>query len=423
MHIRVPIDRLEIGMYVDEIEGSWLDHPFWRSSFRISTPRQLAKLRASGIASVIIDDSRGLGLGEDAAAAAPIAETSDVAAPERTSTHASGSRGSRRPAQSDQPCSADAEVERATAIVERSKHAVKAMFDDVRLGKAINSGEFAPLVDEISNSIARNPYALIGIARLKNKDEYTYLHSVAVCALMINLARHLALDEALMRDIGMAGLLHDVGKMAVPAALLHKPGALTDAEFTVVKDHPERGHEVLCVSGAVPEIARDVCLHHHERVDGAGYPYGLKGDAISLYARMGAICDVYDAVTSERCYKSAWHPAEALARMAQWVGHFDPHLFAVFERSVGIYPVGTLVRLRSNRLALVVEECSDDLTRPILTLFYSVIEERLVPPQTLRLNGIDDRIVARENPGTWALGDWPALKARLLDRPTQRDAA
>lgn len=421
MLIRVSTDQLQIGMYVASIDGSWLDHSFWRSRFPINSPAQLGKLRDGRVATVVIDDEKGIGVpaAVQSAPPEPVAAPPHAAAPRR---HRSRPAHLADHALSRRPCSADEEAERAGAIVNRSKQAVKAMFDDIRLGKAVTSGALLPVVDEISSSVTRNPYALIGIARLKTKDEYTYLHSVAVCALMINLARYLALDEALTRDIGMAGLLHDVGKMTVPAALLHKPGALTPAEFAIVKHHAIRGYEMLRDSGSVPDIALDVCLHHHERIDGTGYPHNLAGDEISLYARMGAVCDVHDAVTSARAYKQPWHPAEALTRMAEWEGHFDPRILAAFERSLGIYPVGAIVRLRSNRLALVVEE-SAELTRPILRTFYSVTEDRLIPTDTFRLDGIEDRIVGPENPAAWPIGDWPALKARLLDEtPTSRAA-
>jgi len=140
---------------------------------------------------------------------------------------------------------------------------------------------------------------------------------------MVSLARQLGLSEDLVREAGLAGLLHDVGKMTMPVEVLNKPGSLTDAEFVVMRSHPERGHALLLAAGSIPASALDVCLHHHEKYDGSGYPYRLQGEAISLFARMGAVCDVYDAITSNRPYKKAWNPAESLARMAQWTGHFD----------------------------------------------------------------------------------------------------
>ena len=415
MLIRVKPDQLKIGMYVDSIEGAWLDHPFWRSRFLIKSAAQLSKLRDSDLAAFIIDDSRGCGV--DAPGLAMVEPPVAAPTPRR-----SFRRRLTQPPLPKGPSSAQDELKQATAIVARSKAAVQSMFDDIRLGKAVNSRALAPVVDDIVASVTRNPFTLIGVARLKNKDEYTYLHSVAVCALMINLAGHLGIDPALHREIGLAGLLHDVGKMTVPAALLHKPGALSPSEFALVKNHPRRGYELLVESGNIPPIALDVCLHHHERVDGTGYPDSVASAELSIYARMGAICDVYDAVTSVRPYKAAWHPADALAQMASWQGHFDAHILSVFERSVGIYPVGTLVRLRSNKLAVIVEEGADDLARPVLTTFYSVVEERRIAPVTARLCETRDRIVSREDPATWSLGDWPTLRATLL-APASRQAA
>jgi putative nucleotidyltransferase with HDIG domain len=419
MLVRVLVEEIRLGMFIHALEGSWFDHPNWPAKFLLDNEADLAKLRASSIAAVIIDDSKGLGRAPDTLPVDPDPEpVSQIALPK-----AARRRSRPRRPRVTGPCTAAEEVERATEIVDRSKAAVREMLADIRLGKAVDSDGLVPIVDDISASIARNPYALVGIARLKTADEYTYMHSVAVCALMVNLARHLGLAEKLTRDIGMAGLLHDVGKMAVPADLLNKAGPLTEKEFALVRNHPERGHRLLARSGGVPEIALDVCLHHHERMDGTGYPHALKGSEISLYARMGAVCDVYDAVTSTRAYKPAWHPAEALARMGSWDGHFDPRIYDALVRSVGIYPVGAVVRLRSNRLALVAEECSDDLTRPVLRTFYSVADRCRVAPETVQLDGVSDRIVGPDDPVIWQIRDWPALKLNLLAGVPARSAA
>ena len=204
-------------------------------------------------------------------------------------------------------CSVRDELQRAAKLIKRSKKAVTELFQEARLGNAINIEGCMPLVTDISESLARNSSALLGLARLKHKDEYTYMHSVAVCALMLSLARQLGLDEERAREAGLAGLLHDVGKMAMPLEVLNKPGSLTDAEFAIMRSHPERGHAMLLAAGSLPESALDVCLHHHEKYDGSGYPGHLAGEDISLLARMGAVCDVYDAITSNRPYKQAWN--------------------------------------------------------------------------------------------------------------------
>ncbi|MGH8323543.1 MAG: HD-GYP domain-containing protein, partial [Steroidobacteraceae bacterium] len=208
------------------------------------------------------------------------------------------------------------ELQRAAQLRARSGEAMRRIFTDVRLGNAVEPAVCAPLVDEVIQSINRHPDALLSLARLKTADEYTYLHSVAVCALMVALGRQLGLNDAQCHEAGMAGMLHDLGKAAMPQETLNKPGKLTPAEFAIIKQHPVRGYEMLLAGANVSEGVLDVCRHHHERVDGTGYPDGLKAEQISLLARMGAVCDVYDAVTSDRPYKSAWDPAEALSQMA-----------------------------------------------------------------------------------------------------------
>ena len=179
------------------------------------------------------------------------------------------------------------------------------------MGKALDAANALPLVEEITDSVSRNPGALINLARLKTIDDYTFMHSVAVCALMVALAREMQLSDEDVRQAGLAGLLHDVGKMMIPLSILNKPGKLTDEEFDIIKSHPVAGYEMLLEGVGVGEIALDVCLHHHEKVDGSGYPHKLDADKITLFAKMGAVCDVYDAITSNRPYKAASRPVES----------------------------------------------------------------------------------------------------------------
>jgi HD-GYP domain-containing protein (c-di-GMP phosphodiesterase class II) len=227
------------------------------------------------------------------------------------------------------------------------------------------------------------------------------MHSVAVCALMVSLGRELGLNDGQCREAGLAGLLHDLGKAAMPLKVLNKPGALTDEEFAIMKSHPVRGHEMLLEGNSVSAGALDVCLHHHERMDGTGYPHRLPGEKISQLARMGAVCDVYDAITSDRPYKSGWDPAESIAKMASWKGHFDPPIFQAFVKSLGIYPVGSMVKLQSGKLAIVVEQNPTMLVKPVVKVFYSTKSNMPINPVALDLSRSADKIVGRENPANW----------------------
>jgi len=300
------------------------------------------------------------------------------------------------------------ELERAAQICLQSKRAVVSMFEEARMGKAVDTGGAKKLVEEISDSVSRNPGALISLARLKTADDYTYMHSVAVCAMMVALSKQLGLDEEQTRSAGLSGLLHDLGKAAMPMEVLNKPGKLTDAEFNIIKTHPEEGYRLLLSGNKVDPMAMDVCLHHHEKMDGSGYPKGLKGDEISLFAKMGAVCDVYDAITSNRPYKAGWDPAESLRKMAEWSnGHFDPKVFQGFVKSLGIYPVGSLVRLTSGRLGVVVEQTGKSLTTPSVKVFFSTKSDMRIVPVILDLSspGTTEKIVGREDPAKWRFAD------------------
>jgi len=395
---KIPVDRLRVGMYLHGFEAAWLDHPFWRTRFVIGDPVDVERVRASAVREVWIDVARGIDVAEPPDAAAAPQPPVPAAVP---AAQVVPVRGPSAPAPADS-VPFDAELSQAANVVRRSLGAVKSMFAEARLGKAIDGEVSAAVVDDIAASVWRNPTTLISVARLKTADDYTYMHSVAVCALMVALARQLGLDAQRCRVAGMAGLLHDIGKAAMPLDVLNKPGRLSDAEFAVIKTHPERGWAMLREAGGADEVTLEVCLHHHEKIDGSGYPHGLAGDAITLYARMGAVCDVYDAITSNRPYKAGWDPAESIARMASWKDHFDTAVFAAFVKSLGIYPVGSLVRLKSQRLAVVVESDPQRPTAPVVKAFYSLRQQMPVAPERIDLaTSPREGIVGRESPNQW----------------------
>ncbi len=394
---RIPVKQLRLGMYVHELCGSWMDHPFWRGAFLLDRPEDMQAILATGLKEIWIDTSSGLDVeGGETEASVAFEVESKLAEAE--------SSGGRK----HQYVDIAQEAVRAAKVCAKSKQAVSSMFHEARMGKALNADEALHVVEEISNSVMRNPGALISMARLKSKDEYTYMHSVAVCALMVSLARTLGLDDAQVRQAGLAGLLHDVGKMMISPEILDKPGKLTEAEFETMKSHPAEGHRMLLAGVGVSEYALDVCLHHHEKMDGSGYPKGLSGEGISLFAKMGAVCDVYDAITSNRPYKNGWEPAESIRKMAEWSkGHFDPRIFEAFVRSIGIYPVGSLVRLESNQLAVIIEQGEQSLIRPIVMVFFSIKSNCRISPELRDLSKptCKDKIVSHENPVKWNISD------------------
>lgn len=391
---RIAVKDIQLGMFICEFCGSWMEHPFWKTKFLLTDEKDLQAIQASGIKELWIDITQGADLDKTVPGKTEeeVAQETEAVLLEAEHT------------QSREKVSLEDEIQTAAKLCAKAKEAVIEMFSDVRMGKAIQIEQAKALVEEISNSVLRQPHALISLARLKTADEYTYMHSVAVCALMIALARQLNLDEEMVREAGFAGLLHDIGKVGIPMKVLNKPGKLTDSEFAIVKSHPEVGAKILIESYQVSPMVLDVCLHHHEKMDGTGYPHGLKGDTISLYAKMGAVCDVYDAITSNRPYKKGWAPADSIRKMAEWSkGHFDEAVFQAFVKTVGIYPTGSLVRLESGRLAVVVEQHESSLLSPRVKVFYSAKTKMPIIQETLDLSKLagKEKIIGRESPDDW----------------------
>lgn len=382
-------------MFLNKLGGSWLNHPFVRSSFLLTDQKDIKRIQQAGIKEVWIDIEQGDDIEEDPEV---IAEQSEEVVADIAEVEPSEPKSQK----SQKSLSTEAALAQSRKLCESAKEQVKAMFDDVRLGKAVDTESANSLVGDIDEIVDANSAAMLSIARLKTHDDYTFMHSVAVAALMLALAKKLQLDEKTTQLAGLAGLVHDLGKAFMPLDVLNKPGRLTDDEFDIMKKHPQVGAQAVEKSGMADEVI-DVVLHHHEKINGSGYPHGLKGEQISVLSRMGAICDVYDAVTSNRPYKEPWDPSVALRRMASWDGHFDKKIFNTFVGTIGIYPMGSLVRLSSERLAVVVEPNPESFITPVVKVFFSIKLKEPVSVETIDLSkpNCKEKIEGAEDSTKW----------------------
>lgn len=394
----IHINQLRPGMYIHDLNCSWLEHDFLRNRFAVKDAETVAKVRAVGVREIYIDTERGADVIDDATAQASTS-------PEQPSS----SEASAPPARPRSPvgphlattAKSGSHVEQARRLHGEATQIVRDMMGDIRLGKQIELEKIEPLVERMVDSIFRDQDALLPLARLKEHDSYTFQHSVSVCALMTAFARTLELPREIIREIAIGALLHDVGKARVPDEILNKPAKLTDAEFDKMKNHVVQSKIILQATPGISDIALDVAAQHHERHDGTGYPNKLKGEAISLYGQMGAIVDVYDALTSNRVYHRGMPPTEALRKILEWSAlHFKPTLVHAFIRSVGIYPAGSLVRLESGRLAVVQAQHVDKPMQPMVKVMFHTAGHYL-QPEDVDLRRSQDRIVGHEDFAAW----------------------
>ena len=300
------IDKNEacIGMFIHGFGKQWLNSPFALSQFKLSSNDELKVLRESSVTTVVIYLSRGVGPRGSASAAS------------KTRQNLVSGGGA-------------AALSQATGMV-------RSIFSSANSPKGIDRQQVEAVVDVVDELIGTRPTAILNLTKLKTKDEMSFQHSIAVCALVGLFARHLKLDGKLVRMLCLGGLVHDIGKVRIPTAILTKNGTLTADEVAVMQTHPRKGYDMLARGSGLPDLVGKVCLHHHEKVDGSGYPAGLKGEEISVAARIVAICDVFDALTSVRPYKRGATPEAAAAMMATWQGHFDQMLLKQFFGCIGL---------------------------------------------------------------------------------------
>lgn len=361
MEQRIKRSELKLGMYVLSYGLGTFESPLVRVDKPLLTPADLAGLVPQDAGSVLIESSINIGLlGQDRPVGVPITT------------------------------SLGDELPIAKRLYTEALAHVRGFVDDVRRGKDIDYREATPLVDNLIDSVFRNETACATLFKLRWFDEYTYTHSINVSILAIILGRHMDMDRPTLRKLGIAGLYHDVGKARVPEAILNKPGKLTEQEFQVMKAHPLEGYRIMeGQPGLDPEVSRAV-LEHHERIDGTGYPRGLAKGKIGRFSRIISVVDVYDALTSRRVYKDPIPPAKALGMMYQWRDRdFTPQAIENFIRCMGVFPVGSLVRLSSGEYGIVATANAVRPTKPEVKVVLDA-KKRPQIPRVLDLHALED---------------------------------
>jgi len=395
---KVKTEKLKPGIFVHDFNCGWLEHPFLRNRLLLKSDADIEKILECRIREVYIDTDYGLDV-DDAPTKQDVDEHINA---EMTKLQA-------EPPRSDLSVPLAEEIIRAEPLLHESKVQIQVLLDAIRVGRKLDVPQVELVVEKMTESVLRNKHALVSLARIKNRDEYTYLHSIAVAALCISFGQHLDLEPRHIKALSVGGLLHDIGKVKMPLEVLNKPGPLTEREFEIMKTHVAHGDCILRETSGISESSICVTRHHHERLDGTGYPEGLKGDQISKFGQIAAIVDIYDALTSERCYKHAIQPTAVIRKLYEWSeSYLDRTFVEQFILHMGIYPVGALVRLRSGIIGIVVRQGERSLLDPVVRAVYDTKRQLRVTPFDINLSSRPagqrpDEIIGFEAPESWNL--------------------
>ncbi len=370
-------------MYVSRVDRPWIETPFLFQGFLIRNDHDIDNLRRY-CKHVYIDESKG-----DEYQPEPLLSFGSI--PLSEELRAIPGMPKQCIAYEDA-----AGIEEEMPRARDSKHAlgtaIESLVEGIKVGKKIEAASVKPAVDDMVESVIRNPDALLWLTKLRSVDTYAYDHAIDTSVLAVMFGRHLGLSRNQLQELGLAGLLFDIGKLKLPPDLLSKPGKLTDEEYVLVRKHVDYGVEILSQSAGINERVLDGIRHHHERHDGSGYPQGLKGGTIPIYARIVAIVDCFDAITSTRPFRAPISAHHAIRQMYEWRDkEFQAQLYEQFIQCLGVYPTGTIVELSSGEIAIVVAQNRTRRLRPRVML---VLDEEKV---ALERNSILD--LGSELPG------------------------
>ena len=373
MKIKKDINELAMGMYVCDLDRPWVESSFEFQGFEINSDKLLEQLR-NEYSFVYIDTEKSSGM---------------IDTPLRTHTSTKRNIGMQfvdtvvmhvDDLHNDDFAN---DLKKGKQLHDTTRHYIEDVFHSLNKGGQLDIDGVKHIVNELVEHILTNPDTMIWLSQLKNKDEYTAIHSVNVCILSLTFGRTLGLTESELNELGLGALLFDIGKSKIPEDILKKTGALTDNEFLLMKAHAFIGYAMFDENKQVPKASLEIILNHHERLDGSGYPNGRHHSEISQLTRIVSIVDVFDAMTSDRCYKDALQAQHALNELYNMAPNkLDQELVEAFIKCIGIYPVGSIVSLNTGHTGVVVKLNEDNRLKPIVGL---VLNRNKEPYETIKL--------------------------------------
>lgn len=355
---KISVFDLKVGDKVLKLDASWLDTPFLKHSFTVKDKKTIEKLIKNGIKYVFINENEKENKSDlDESKKDKIFEINDELIETRKESLPKEYLEFK-------------DLKPSIELYEKSIKMVKGIMEDVRAGRMFNNAGVKIIAEKLADITIKNSYLLTSISKLQTFDEYTFQHSINVAIFAGCLGKLLNLPVLEIKMLINSGILHDIGKMLVPKDILNKPAKLTDDEFAIMKNHVVLGYEYLKKQGFSDHELK-IVLEHHERADGSGYPKGLKDSEISIAGKIGAVVDIYDAITSDRVYHKGMYPPKAIKLMFSWADrHINKSVFEFFVSQVGIYPVGSVVLLSTNELAVVADVSKKPL-EPVVVIFKS----------------------------------------------------
>jgi len=391
---KIPVNKVKVGVYVHNLDCSWMQHPFTVNQFKITHKDQINKIEKSGIKEFYIDTEKGCDVDDN-----PTAENMEVDPdPESISINISSKT---------QTTSLTNELVRAVKVKEEAIQAVSNIMKDARLGKLVNLNHIESLIENVVSLVLCNKDALLGFMRIRELDKYTFEHAVSASILLVAFGESLALSDDELMQIGIGGLLMDIGKSLIPQEILRKPGELSDDEFGIMRKHVVYGKGLVEQTPNTSEVVMNIISEHHERIDGSGYPAGMQGDDISLYGQMAAIVDVYDALSVNRVYCTGSSPNAALKKLVTSGTEFNQELVQKFIHCIGIYPVGSLVALSNGLFAVVIKSGSKGLLYPAIRIVFDSTKRQFITPQDIDLSDQEEKesvkIVGAVEPDKWRI--------------------
>lgn len=370
MKRKVDTRELQIGMYVSELDRSWLETPFLFQGFKISSQGDIKEL-ARWCKFVFVDEERS--------------EYQRPPAPTPTQIEAKATKLAEvkyeKPASK---VSIEEEISEARKVKEVAEQQVSLMLSQARAGQALDYDKASEVVANIVESLVRNPDAMLLLGTIKSHQQEAEAHAINTCILSLTLGRFMKFSQKMVEELGLAALLHDVGEVKVPVEIISS-GPKNAQEMELMKSHTRHGLEILSNTPGIPESVIDVAYSHHEQVDGKGYPRGLSGNSLTIFAKIVAIVDVYDKLTRGKGEKGI-SSTEALRYLYLYRDKlFDAKLTEAFIKCLGIYPVGSLVELESGEVGIVISSQPGEHLYPRLMLVRSPEKKPYDPPRLISL--------------------------------------